>query len=135
MKCIFVDTGAWYALVDKKDPDHSAAAVFFKNNKIPLMTTNFIFDEIVTLLRRRLGWSIASNFGTRMKDSRLTTLLAVRRENEERAWEIFLKFKDQDFSYTDCTSFAVMEALKVDAAFSFDQHFLTMNFQVFPKIS
>jgi uncharacterized protein len=58
----------------------------------------------------------------------------VRRENEEKAWELFLKFKDQDFSYTDCTGFAVMEALKVDGAFSFDRHFLKMNFKVFPEI-
>jgi uncharacterized protein len=134
MKRIFVDTGAWYALVDKKDPDHSAAAAFLRNNRIPLLTTNFIFDETVTLLRRRLGWIIAGHFGRQLKDSRLTTLVAVQRENEERAWELFLKFKDQDFSYTDCTSFAVMEALKVDTAFSFDRHFLTMNFQVLPEV-
>jgi hypothetical protein len=37
MKRLFVDTGAWYALVDKKDPDHSAAAAFFRNNKISLL--------------------------------------------------------------------------------------------------
>ena len=134
MKRILVDTGAWYALVDKKDPDHSAAAAFLRNNRIPLLTTNFIFDETVTLLRRRLGWIIAGRFGSQLKDSRLTTLVAVQRENEERAWELFLKFKDQDFSYTDCTSFAVMGALKVDTAFSFDRHFLTMNFQVFPEV-
>lgn len=133
MKRIFVDTGAWYALVDKKDPDHRAAASFLRSNKIPLLTTNFIFDETVTLLRRRLGWMIAGHFGKRLKDSRLTTLVAVRRENEERAWELFLKFEDQEFSYTDCTSFAVMEALKIDTAFSFDHHFQTMNFQVFPE--
>jgi uncharacterized protein len=134
MKRIFVDTGAWYALVDKKDPDHSAAAAFLRNNRIPLLTTNFIFDETVTLLRRRLGWIIAGHFGRQLKDSRLTTLVAVQRENEEKAWELFLKFKDHDFSYTDCTSFAVMEALKVDTAFSFDRHFLTMNFQVLPEV-
>ena len=134
MKRIFVDTGAWYALVDKKDPDHSAAASFLKNNKVPLLTTNFIFDEAVTLLRRRLGWIIAVRFGRLLKNSRLTTLMAVQRESEEKAWELFLKFKDQDFSYTDCTSFAVMEALKVDTAFSFDRHFRTMKFQVFPEI-
>jgi uncharacterized protein len=133
MKRIFVDTGAWYALVDKKDPDHHDAASFLRNNKIPLLTTNFIFDETVTLLRRRLGWIIAGDFGRRLKDSRFTTLVAVRREDEERAWELFLKFKDQEFSYTDCTSFAVMEALKIDTAFSFDRHFPTMNFQIFPE--
>lgn len=133
MKRIFVDTGAWYALVDKKDPDHPDAASFLRNNKTPLLTTNFIFDETITLLRRRLGLIIAGDFGRRLKDSRFTTLVAVRREDEERAWELFLKFKDQEFSYTDCTSFAVMQALKIDTAFSFDRHFRTMNFQVFPE--
>jgi uncharacterized protein len=89
MKRIFVDTGAWYALVDKKDPDHSVAAAFLKNNKIPLLTTNFIFDEAVTLLRRQLGWIIAVHFGRQLKNSRLTTLVAVQRENEEKDWELF----------------------------------------------
>jgi uncharacterized protein len=133
MKRIFVDTGAWYALVDKNDPDHPEAASFLKNNKIPLLTTNFIFDETITLLRRRLGWIIAGEFGKRLKDSRFATLVAVQRKDEERAWELFLKFKDQEFSYTDCTSFAVMAALKIDTAFSFDRHLRTMNFRVFPE--
>ncbi len=44
MKRVFVDTGAWYAVVDKKDPDHKQAEAYFRNNKTPLLTTNFIFD-------------------------------------------------------------------------------------------
>ena len=56
----------------------------------------------------------------------------MKDEDEERAWEIFLKYKDKDFSYTDCTSFAVMERLKIDTAFTFDSHFQTMKFQVAP---
>jgi uncharacterized protein len=132
MKRLFVDTSAWYALVDKNDPDHPAAFSFFRNNKIPLLTTNFIFDETVTLLRRRLGWTIAADFGRRLKESGFTTLLAVRPEDEEKAWELFLRYRDQDFSYTDCTSFAVMGAFRIKVAFSFDSHFRMMNVQVFP---
>ena len=62
MKRLFVDTGAWYAVVDKKDPDHKEAEHFLTNNKIPLLTTNFIFDETITLIRSRLGWRIAKDF-------------------------------------------------------------------------
>ena len=103
-----------------------------RNNKIPLLTTNFVFDETITLIRSRLGWNISKEFGQRLKDSRFVSLIAVKDEDEEKAWEIFLKYKDKDFSYTDCTSFAVMERLKLDAAFSFDSHFQTMKFQVMP---
>lgn len=134
MKMFFVDTGAWYAVVDKKDPDHKQAEHFLKNNKSPLVTTNFVFDETITLLRSRLGWSVAKDFGQRLKNSRFVSLISVKDEDEERAWEIFLKYKDKDFSYTDCTSFAVMERLRIDTTFSFDSHFQTMKFQVVPGL-
>lgn len=132
MKRVFVDTGAWYAVVDKKDPDHSQAEHFLKSNKIPLLTTNFVFDEAITLIRSRLGWNAAKEFGQRLKDSNFVSIISVKDEDEEKAWEIFLKYKDKDFSYTDCTSFAVMERLKIDTAFSFDSHFQTMKFRVMP---
>jgi len=132
MKRLFVDTGAWYALVDKSDPDHKEAVSFMEKNKIPLLTTNFVFDETVTLLRSRLGWSVAKEFGQKLKDSRFASLIAVKDEDEGRAWEIFLKYKDKDFSYTDCASFAVMERLKMDAVFTFDSHFKTMKFNAMP---
>lgn len=133
MKRIFVDTGAWYAVVDKKDPDHKQAETFLKTNETPLLTTNFIFDETVTLLRSRLGFDVAKNFGQNLKNSSLVGIVAVKDEDEERAWQIFLKYKDQDFSFTDCTSFAVMERLKLDTAFSFDSHFEAMKFRVMPR--
>ncbi|MBI5205626.1 MAG: PIN domain-containing protein [Nitrospirae bacterium] len=129
MKRLFVDTGAWYAVVDKKDPDHSRAEHFLRNNKIPILTTNFVFDETVTLLRSRLGWSVAKDFGERLKKSGFVSIIAVKYEDEEKAWEIFLKYKDKDFSYTDCASFAVMERLKIDIAFTFDRHFQAMGFK------
>ncbi|MDI6727894.1 MAG: PIN domain-containing protein [Thermodesulfovibrionales bacterium] len=134
MKRLFVDTGAWYALIDRNDPDHKEAASFMENNKIPLLTTNFVFDETITLLQSRLGWNVAKEFGLKLKGSRFVSLISVRDEDEERAWEIFLKYKDKDLSYTDCTSFAVMERLRIATAFSFDSHFQTMKFQVVPPL-
>lgn len=132
MKQLFVDTGAWYALVDKSDPDHAKSKAFFKNNNLPLVTSNFVFDEIVTLLRSRLRWSIAKDFGQRLKKSSFVSMVSVKHEDEERGWDIFLKYKDKSFSFTDCTSFAIMERLKLDTAFSFDKHFHIMKFQVVP---
>lgn len=132
MRMVFVDTGAWYALMDKGDRHHQNATDFLLNNSLPLLTTNFIFDETITLLRTRHGWNTAKEFGRKLKDSDFASLMAVREEDEERAWEIFLKYNDHDFSYTDCTSFAVMQRMKVDTAFTFDGHFETMKFHVVP---
>lgn len=132
MKRVFVDTGAWYALTDKRDPDHQAAVRFFQANTHSLVTTNFIFDETITLLRVRLGWKTAVEFGRKLKSSRMVTLAAVNGDDENRAWDLFLKYQDKDFSYTDCTSFTVMQRLNLDTAFSFDGHFSVMKFIVVP---
>ncbi|MFZ3091625.1 MAG: PIN domain-containing protein [Nitrospirota bacterium] len=134
MKRIFVDTGAWYAFVDKKDPDHLHAKGFYDDNTLPFITTNFIFDEAVTLIMSRLGWGIAARFGEGLKSSNLVSLVAVTDVDEERAWQIFIKYKNTGFSYTDCTSFALMERLKIETSFTFDEHFQTMNFRVAPVL-
>ena len=60
MKRVFVDTGAWYALVDADDPDHRRVSDCIQHHRERLVTSNFVFDEVVTLVRYRLGWQPAS---------------------------------------------------------------------------
>lgn len=132
MNGIFVDTGAWYALVDSDDSDHRAAAAFLVANTIPLITTNFVFSETVTLIRYRLGHEAARSFGQKLKESSFVRVVGVSPADEDRAWEIFTKYGDQDFSFVDCTSFAVMERMKLSTAFAFDRHFSVMKFAVVP---
>jgi predicted nucleic acid-binding protein len=129
---IFVDTGAWYALVDSDDTDHKAAAAFLAANALPLFTSNFVFSETVTLIRYRIGHEAARSFGQKLKESGSVMAVAVTPLDEERAWEIFAKYRDQDFSFVDCTSFAVMERIKLTAAFAFDRHYSVMKFAVVP---
>jgi predicted nucleic acid-binding protein len=44
------------------------------------------------------------------------------------AWELFQKYDDQKFSFTDCISFAVMNLLKINTVFAYDSHFSVMGF-------
>ena len=132
MNGIFVDTGAWYALVDSDDADHTAAAAFLASNTMPLITTNFIFSEAVTLIRYRIGHEAARSFGQKLMESSFVRVVAVTPADEERAWEIFCKYRDQDFSFVDCSSFAAMERMKLSTAFGFDRHFSVMKYAVVP---
>jgi predicted nucleic acid-binding protein len=50
---IFVDTGAWYASLVPTDPDHTTAAQWLATNRSPLLTTDYVVDETLTLLRSR----------------------------------------------------------------------------------
>ena len=50
---IFVDTGAWFASVVPSDRDHAAATHWLNQNTQPLITTDYIVDETLTLLKAR----------------------------------------------------------------------------------
>ena len=120
---IFVDTSAWYAFIDKNDRDHIAAVKKIQVLDRPLLTSNYVLDEILTLLKTRLGPSIAISFGQKLWDQGVSALVRITEKDEARAWRIFRQYKDKGFSFTDCTSFALMERLDIDTVFAFDDHF------------
>ncbi len=128
MERVFVDTSGWYALADGRDPHHEAAKGWFEQNALPLVTTDYVLDETLTFIRMKLGHPLAVDFGGRLLGSALAQLVPVTLEDRDAAWEIFKKFKDQKFSFTDCTSFAVMKRLGLKQALTADKHFQVMGF-------
>ncbi len=61
---IFVDTGAWFARFVPSDPDHPAACGWFEENTHPLITTDYIVDELWTLLKVRGEFQRALEVGS-----------------------------------------------------------------------
>lgn len=125
---IFLDTSFLYALLDSKDKNHNIAKNFLSNNSSPLLTTNFVFDEIITIIRYDFGFQPAKDLGELLIKSEICRILRIQEEDETLAWNIFKQFEDQTFSFTDCTSFAFMKRLALDEACSFDRHFSVMGF-------
>jgi predicted nucleic acid-binding protein len=120
---LFVDTSAWYALLDKSDANHHAAVKFKDSLVHPMMTSNYIADEVITLVRSHLGYEVAIEIGQKLWDESIANLIRITLQDEKRAWEIFMNYNDKSFSFTDCTSFALMERLGITEAFAFDEHF------------
>ena len=123
MYSIFTDTSAWYAYMDKDDAGDNSAVNVIRNLSRPLITSNYIFDEIMTLAKLRLGFDVAATFGEKLWSQEIAGLVRVTAQDEAEAWKIFLKFKGKGFSFTDCTSFAIMERLCISEAFTLDSHF------------
>jgi predicted nucleic acid-binding protein len=121
---ILVDTSAYFAILDKTDKNHNKAINFLTNNTYPLITTNIIVIETINLVNARLGHHQAIALGKKLYDKKFTTVLNITSEDEKKAWQIFQKYADKDFSLTDCSSFAVMERLKMNKVFTFDIHFI-----------
>jgi uncharacterized protein len=130
---VFIDTGAWVALVDAADQNHSAALAKFEelsSSGCSLLTSDYVFDEAITLVRLRVSHAAAVVFGNSLLDSSVASVLEVDRNIRQTAWEIFKKYQDKDLSFTDCTSFSLMKKMGLGKAFTFDKHFRQRGFQL-----
>jgi hypothetical protein len=125
---VFVDTSAWYAYVNSGDPDHGRVVPLLESPELRLVTSNFVFDELVTLVRLRLGHSTAVKVGKTMRSSGNIEIVRVLPEDDDNAWAFFVSHRDKDYSYTDCTSFALMRRTGIDRAFATDRHFRQAGF-------
>lgn len=55
-------------------------------------------------------------------------MVRISERIEEKAWRIFKEHEDKKYSFTDCTSFVLMEKLNVERAFVFDKNFEQYGF-------
>jgi uncharacterized protein len=119
----FVDTSAWFAVMVPTDRNYPAAARWFAQNTQPLVTTDYVVGETLTLLRARGEKTRVLTFGQRLFTGGTARIHYVGEADVLQAWQVFQQFADKDWSFTDCTSKVVMEKLGVKQAFAFDQHF------------
>jgi hypothetical protein len=130
----FVDTGAWYALLDKNDPDHVRVAETFRAYRGRLVTSNFVFDEAVTLARYRLGWGVAEKLGSQLQGQRVARVERVTLKDEAAAWSIFEEYRDKRFSFTDCTSFVLVQRLALPVCLAIDSDFRSFGLPCLPSL-
>jgi len=120
---VFVDTGAWFAYFVRRDPDHAAAVTWVQQNRQLLVTTDYVLDELLTLLKLREYHGVAVAAGEALLLQRVARTEHVTADDIARAWEVFRQYHDKDWSFTDCTSKVIMERLRITLAFAFDSHF------------
>lgn len=132
MQGIFVDTGGWFASIVRKDHDHEIAKQFLTRNKLLLLTSDYVMDETVTLLQSRVGHKYAASFLDVLQTSQQIQLIYLTSSHIAETIQLFRSRPDKDWSFTDCSSFILMRAYKIDTAFAFDEHFQQAGFQTKP---
>ncbi len=120
----FVDTSGFYALADRADRHHLAARAAFARRRADgdWMTTDHVVVESWLLLRARLGYDAALRFWDALAGG-LATVGGLSSPDLVRARALADEWRDQEFSFVDCTSFAFIERLGLERALAFDAHF------------
>lgn len=126
MTTFFVDSCAWLALFDRADKYHAIASSEFRKlhtSRLKLITSDYILDETLTLLRYRCNHRIALDFGNWVQASNNVKIVQVDQQLWQAAWQMFQDYSDKAWAFTDCTSFILMQEFDLSTAFTFDRHF------------
>jgi predicted nucleic acid-binding protein len=128
---VFIDTGSWVAIADRNDQYSKEASQLYTDlilKREQLITSDFVLVETFNLLTQTIGSKATISFGNKLKAILFLKVASVTSIDWEKAWKILGKYSDKNFSFTDCTSFALMERLKIKTAFTFDAHFTQYGF-------
>ena len=131
----FLDTSYILALEIKNEDAHQQVLqnwASLANSKPFLITTTYIFDEVVTFFNSRNLHYKAVEVGNRLLQSPDIELIEVDRYLFNQGWQFFQKYKDKSYSLTDCLSFIVMQEREIVTALTLDNHFHQAGFQILP---
>jgi predicted nucleic acid-binding protein len=126
---VFIDTSAFFAVLDADDANHAAAGRIWKSlieQREELVCSNYILIESFALLQRRLGLESARVF-----QSDVAGMLQVRWVDEPlhaAGVSALLTAGRRQLSLVDCVSFELMRRLGLTTAFAFDQDFVDQDF-------
>ncbi|MGI8470536.1 MAG: type II toxin-antitoxin system VapC family toxin [Pyrinomonadaceae bacterium] len=135
MKIYFADTSYWLALELNDDQNHERALTHWQNlvkTTFAIITTSYIFDEIITYLNSRSRHEKAVEVGENLLLSSKIELVHIDEDLFFEGWTMFQKYKDKSYSLTDCISFLVMRQKDLETALTFDKHFVQAGFTIEP---
>lgn len=128
---VFVDTGLYFALQNRRAANHDdavagLAAVQSGRFGRPY-TSEYVFDEAVTLVRSHRGYREARVAANRILGAAefpsVYEVLTVTTDDFEAALDTFDRYRDHPLSITDATTVALMDQHGIDHLLSFDDDF------------
>lgn len=128
---VFIDTSAFYAVMDRDDKNHTQAkAIWLKNldESVDFLCHNYILVETVALLQNRIGMDCVSAF---IHD--ILPLIHVEWVNEEihqAGISSLLAASRRKLSLVDCISLDLIRRLGLYLVFAFDPHFQEQGFEL-----
>ena len=126
---LFIDTWGWLVLADAKDPAHVPAASERRRRSAPgsLVTTDYVLDETFTRLFSRCPFPLAHQFSKAIFEAASSGLVSIERITPERfaaSYRLRVRYRDKPaVSFTDLTSFLVMQELGIREVLTADAHF------------
>ncbi|MDH5643844.1 MAG: PIN domain-containing protein [Gemmatimonadota bacterium] len=130
---VFVDTSGWFPIMIKGHADHkdlAGALTKAVTEGFAIVTTNLVVAETHALLMRRDNRQAALDFVNTVGEIPNIVVRSTEELEQDAYHNWLVPFEDQDFSFTDAVSFAVMEERGIETAIALDRHFSVAGFSL-----
>ncbi len=138
MKAVYVDTGAWIALVYRRDRAHERVSRHFtrlRESGSFLVTSDPAVGETITRLRYDAGLAYALAFRRILDEAIALRSLRIRDTDpglRKRALQLMERYGDLSLSYADCVGAVVAQEIEASAVLGLDNDFRVLGFVVEP---
>src|SRR6266404_4309817 len=115
---VFIDTSAFYAVLDRSDENHVAALGQWDrilSNDVSIISSNYVIVETCALLQSRIGLEAVSTFHEDIVP--LIQIEWITKSAHDSAMAAVLAAGRRKLSLVDCTSFQVMRDAAIRNAF------------------
>jgi predicted nucleic acid-binding protein len=131
---VFVDTSAFFAVLDADDENHNTARQMWEGlltqEEVVLVCSNYVLVETLALVQHRLGIPAVRTF-----QEDIMPVLNIEWVDEtihQVGIASVLAAARRGLSLVDCVSFEIMRRLGIKTAFVFDHHFDEQGFECLP---
>ena len=128
---IFLDASYFLALYNEDDVHHKRATLIAEeinaNEYGQVLASDDVFDEVVSVALRKFGKEKAQAFGKQILDS--IFIVYSDKHIFNNAFKIFNASK-LPFSFTDCTTQAIIELAQIQYIATFDKLFEKLDIEV-----
>lgn len=122
---ILIDANYWIALANPRDKHHkrsvSLAEEIAHQDYGKKITSDYVFDEAVTVAQRKASHDQALEIGNLILNSEVV-LVRIDSHLFDAAWKLF-NFQKKDLSFTDCTNIVMMNSFGIKNIATFDKGF------------
>lgn len=140
IKRVFIDTSAWIDLMNSNERHHAAAVAFHKSlAPMTLRITSWgIVSETFTWIRYHIGYREASRWLSlrdSLENQGFLQVVYPDFQMEVGVRKVIVRFHDQQLSYVDAFSIALIQSRPdIDAIFAFDHHLTLTGIPVLPGL-
>jgi predicted nucleic acid-binding protein len=141
MNRVFIDTWGWVSLFNRQERQHEQVSRLYRTVSSAvgnIVTTDYVLDEVWTMLFKRVPFSVARTALQAVSGSVAAGYVLLERISPERfetAQRLRLTLQDKpDISFTDLTTMTVMRETGIAEIITGDAHFthVGMGFVLLP---